>query len=354
MSPFKVSHETDPADGGELRRVLRSLIRMDGTLVLLALLVALVAPGAVPDRDLYLAAIAVYATLVLTLRYAPFAGSRVREKRILGAAGMVLFITCALALSGGERGPLLNLYLLPVVTAALTLGRGATLLILALVLGSRVSLSHFAGGLDVLTLGYGLTLLTEALPVMLVALLTSALAEDVQQANERLRAMADQDDLTGVLNLQAFTRLMEAELERSERRGNSLALLIVDVDGLRPLNERFGHEAGNRALKALAPALQRSVRSVDLVARYGGDEFVVFLSGAGSAVARAVANRIRHNVATTTHEFGGSLHRVTVSVGAAIFPADGRELRDLMNKAVAALKKDKDSRRPLQQVVAQP
>ena len=140
---------------------------------------------------------------------------------------------------------------------------------------------------------------------------------------------------------------MEEERDRASRRGNNFALLMVDVDGLKSVNDRFGHEAGNRALAAVAQALKRSSRSVDLVARYGGDEFLMFLSGAGPAVAKVVANRIRHNVATTTLQIGGSLHRVTVGIGAAVYPTDGKDLRDLIPAADRAAAKDKDSRRPL-------
>jgi diguanylate cyclase (GGDEF)-like protein len=86
---------------------------------------------------------------------------------------------------------------------------------------------------------------------------------------------------------------------------------------------------------------------VDIVARYGGDEFVMLLSGAGPAVAKAVANRVRHNVGTTTVDVGGRLHRLGVNIGAAVFPADGRQPRDLIARAGQAMEKDRDSRRPL-------
>jgi diguanylate cyclase (GGDEF)-like protein len=260
---------------------------------------------------------------------------------------MVLFITSVLAFAGGDRGALLNLYLLPIVATALTLGRAALVLVCILALAGRIGLSHWVEGADVATLAYALTALTEAVPVLLVAFLTRSLAAGIEDATERLQVASDRDEVTGLLNLQAFTRLLAEERERAERRGHHFALLLVDIDGLKSINERFGHDAGDRALAAVAHALRRSARSVDLVARYGGGEFLVFLSGAGSAVARVVANRIRHNVGTTTVELGGSLQRVTVSIGAAAFPTDGRDLRDLMKVADRAVEKDRDDRRPL-------
>lgn len=333
---------------GALPRALRSVTEIDGLLVMLTLLYFFVAHPGFPHPVLYFASIAVYGVLVLALRFAGKPGGYPREKLLLAVAAMVLFITAMLAFSGGDREALLNLYLLPVVTSALTLGRGPTVLIVMLVLAGRISLSHFVEGHEVLTLAYALTVLGEGVPVLLVASLTSALATDIQDAHDRLQARSDEDDLTGLLNLQAFTRLVEEERDRAARRDSSFALLMVDVDGLKAVNDRFGHEAGNRALAAVAQALRRSSRSVDLVARYGGDEFLMFLSGGDPAVAKVVANRIRHNVATTTLQIGGSLHRVTVGIGAAVFPADGKALRDLITAADRAAARDKDSRRPLE------
>lgn len=344
--------ERDAGHGAPARRVLQSLDGLDALLIALALLYVLVAPEAAPDQMALLAVIAAYGAAVFSLRRTAMVVVRPRLVRFAGASAMVFFITAILASAGGRPGPLSGFYLLPVVAAALTLGREASVLILVQVVACRASLTHFLAHEDVLTFGYGAALFTETLPVLLVALLVGTLVEDAQETDEKLRAISDQDDLTGALNLQAFTRLVEDELQRTRHRGTNFALLLVDVEGLKAANERYGHEAGNRALKALAQALQRSCRSVDLVARYGGDEFVMFLSGAGAAVAKAVANRVRHNVATTTLEFGGKLHRVTVTVGSAVFPADGQQLHDLVNKAAARLERDKDSRRPLPQAAA--
>jgi diguanylate cyclase (GGDEF)-like protein len=341
------AYEHEPEDAGALRGVLRSVTEVDGLLVLLALLYLLVARDSIAAPVSYMGAIAAYGAVVLGLRFARVAVEYPREKLVVGGVAMVLFVTAVLAASGGDRSPLINLYLLPVITSALTLGRGPTVLIVSLALACRAALAHFVAGAEVLSLAWGLALVAEAVPVLLVALLTSKLAADVADVRERLQARSDQDDLTGLLNLQAFARLLAEETQRAERRGNGFALLVVDIEGLKSLNERFGHAAGDRALCAVAQALRRSCRSVDLAARWGGDEFVMYLSGAGQAVARVVANRVRHNVGTTTLEVGGALQRVGVSIGFAVYPADGRDLRDLLSTADRALEKDRASRRPL-------
>ncbi|GMW06163.1 MAG: hypothetical protein AMXMBFR8_09600 [Nevskiales bacterium] len=344
--------ETDVGDGAAFRRVQRSLARIDGLLVALALLYVVVMPQAVSHRGPYLAAIAVFAVVSGALRFAAVGAASPRRARFAGACVMVLVITVILASAEGARGSIAGFYVLPVITVALTMGGTASALVLAVVVACRLALDYFGGAQAALTPAYGLALFVELLPLMLVAFLAATLVEHADEIQEQLRSMAERDDLTGVLNLEAFTKLVEEELRSADQRGTALALLLVDVEGLKSANERYGHEAGNRALKALAQALQRSCRSVDLVARYGGDEFVMYLSGAGAAVARVVANRVRHNVATTTLEFGGKLHRLTVGVGVAVFPADGRQLRDLLNKAAATLESDKNSRRPLPPVAS--
>ncbi|MBM4195731.1 MAG: GGDEF domain-containing protein [Gammaproteobacteria bacterium] len=344
--------DSDLADA-ELHRVLRSVTEVDGLLLALTLLYLIAAPAAIEKPSLYMGAMVAYGVLVLGLRHAPLFAELPRGKIIVGVLLMVLFITGLLAASGGASGPLANLYLLPIVTSALTLGRGPTVLVLATALAARAGLIHFVAGEDVLTLSSMLMLLAEGVPVLLVALLTSMLATDIQDARERLQAHTQLDGVTGLLNLEAFTRLVDEETRRAERRGVGFALLVVDIDGLQSVNERFGHEAGNGVLRSVSQVLRRSSRSVDLVGRYGGDEFLMFLSGAGQPIARAVANRIRHGVSTTTLETGGAMHRVGVGIGVAQFPADGRDLRELVNAAHRALGKDRHDRRPLEEIWGQ-
>jgi diguanylate cyclase (GGDEF)-like protein len=330
------------------RRVRASLAWIEAWLAAALLVYVVAAPELAHARGVGLAAVACYVLALFGLRWPGFAAADPGRTQLACAWAMALGILALMALSAGNRGDWLGgLLVLPVLATALTVGLRAGMVMLALVLCGRVLSGLLVGQSDLFTTGHVLGLLASALPVALAAYLASTVVEGAEETHERLRSLADQDGLTGVLNLQAFTRVVTAEMRRAEQRGTGFALVLVDVEGLKSANERYGHEAGNRALKALAEALQRSCRSVDLVARYGGDEFILYLSGAGAAVGRVVANRIRHNVATTTLEIGGRLHRLTVGVGVAVFPADGRHLRDLVNKAAQALDKDKDSRRPL-------
>ncbi len=149
-----------------------------------------------------------------------------------------------------------------------------------------------------------------------------------------LRREAVTDALTHLSNQSYFRRAAFRRFENSLKHGFPLACLVLDVDEFKSYNDRFGHEAGNAMLRCVAQALRGSARADDLVARYGGDEFVMLLNG-DLRVAAAVAGRIREQVEThcpSGHEI--SLVRpITVSVGVAALTAGMSRLEELMDAA---------------------
>ncbi len=148
--------------------------------------------------------------------------------------------------------------------------------------------------------------------------------------------LSQTDTLTGVQNRRQLFARLELELERAARFGEPFALLLLDVDRFRQLNEAAGHAAGDATLREVATLLRREVREVDLVARYGGEEFAVVLPRCLPAEAVEAAERLRAAVAGSGFEAapGG---RLTVSVGGACFPTDARDLAVLVDCADAAL-----------------
>jgi len=128
---------------------------------------------------------------------------------------------------------------------------------------------------------------------------------------DALRALARTDPLTGLLNRRALANRLQQEMARAERYGTALSLLLLDLDGLKEVNDRAGHPAGDAALQALARALRERCRSADVSARWGGDEFVVLAPETRRAEALDLAERIRAGMAA---EGDG---RATVSIGVA-------------------------------------
>jgi diguanylate cyclase (GGDEF)-like protein len=131
-----------------------------------------------------------------------------------------------------------------------------------------------------------------------------------------LEQMTVTDPLTGLANRRRLRSQFDEELNRAARYGTPLALLLVDLDRLKDINDKAGHAAGDRALQAIAEGLRRSCRTTDLAARYGGDEFVVLAVNTTATEALALAHRIRSNVRRlgASEKVGG---RLSVSVGAA-------------------------------------
>src|SRR5262249_62276121 len=124
---------------------------------------------------------------------------------------------------------------------------------------------------------------------------------------------------TGLVNYREFAETLEREVRRADRSRHSFAILLLDLDGLKQINDRNGHLAGNRALKRLANAMKQHCRSIDVPARYGGDEFALVLIDSDPAMAEQVAERIRGCLAKENEE-----PLLTVSIGVASYPADGR------------------------------
>jgi diguanylate cyclase (GGDEF)-like protein len=160
----------------------------------------------------------------------------------------------------------------------------------------------------------------------------------------KLRDAAETDLVTGVYSHRHLQDRVRQETARAARAHSPLSLLMVDLDDFKRVNDQYGHQAGDRVLRAIAGALRAAVRTSDVVARYGGDEFVVLMPDTDDAEARQVARRAATAVAELTHPMpDGSVVRVTCSVGLALHPRDGNTGRALLQAADAAMYTDKRS-----------
>lgn len=158
------------------------------------------------------------------------------------------------------------------------------------------------------------------------------------QRHDAVARAAQTDALTGLFNRGALLERLERELDRSRRYGRSLAVIFFDLDRFKSINDTYGHQFGDRVLRELARIATRTMRSIDLVGRYGGEEFVAVLPETDGAQALIVAERLRVNVARNRLTLpSGEDVRATISAGIAVFPADATTMDTLIRIADTAL-----------------
>jgi diguanylate cyclase (GGDEF)-like protein len=156
---------------------------------------------------------------------------------------------------------------------------------------------------------------------------------------EHLRRQALSDSLTGLANHRHLFEVLHAGICRSKRTEREFSLLLLDLDGLKAVNDRFGHQTGNRALCRMAQILADCSRSIDTAARQGGDEFALVLPETGVAAATLVARRVCELLAKDTEE-----PALSVSFGVASYPKDAENVGTLLYAADQALYTMKDQR----------
>jgi diguanylate cyclase (GGDEF)-like protein len=155
---------------------------------------------------------------------------------------------------------------------------------------------------------------------------------------EQVSRQANLDPMTGLANHRQMFEVLQSELQRSSRTGRSFAVLLFDLDGLKKINDRYGHLTGTKAIKRLAVALKNGSRAMDTPARYGGDEFALILPESTTTEAQQAAKRICDRLANDTLR-----PRVTVSVGVAVYPNDGMTIEKLLSAADVSLYRMKGS-----------
>ena len=164
-----------------------------------------------------------------------------------------------------------------------------------------------------------------------VVMLSGALL-DQARLFEQVRSMAVSDPLTGLANYRRLISVLEAELDRSRRTQRPFSIVLLDMDGLKLINDQYGHLVGSRALVRIGKILRNHSRAIDTPARYGGDEFALVLPEAGKDISSRVVSRIRERLSTEPEH-----PPLSVSAGVAAYPEDGDTPEKLLGAADRAL-----------------
>ena len=246
-------------------------------------------------------------------------------------------VTGLLALTGYGASPFSIAYTLVVVAVALVLGARIALGVAALATVSYLgvllldpALSE-ASGTDLLRVGLSVG------SIWLLAYLAGAFAAGERRWRRRVIAQSRTDPLTGLLNRLQLQPMIEQEVQRTRRSERGFCMLMVDLDGLKTVNDSHGHHRGDQVLRALGTVIATSIRAVDTAFRYGGDEFVVLLPETDFAGAFVVAEKVRagaEEMGFGTHEFD---LMTSVSIGLVSCPEDGVGAEELMLAADRAM-----------------
>ena len=245
----------------------------------------------------------------------------------------IAFAAGLVALTGGLDSPF-------TFTFPLIVGAGALLVAprIALILATLATAVYLATGLAVTpnpAAGPLVQMLVNLTGLYLLAYIGASVGREQRRARDAAIRLSTVDSLTGLYNRTFFFSALEREIARGDRSGRAFCLVMLDLDDLKTINDRYGHVAGDQVLRAVADVVRNGVRKIDVAARYGGDEFVALLPETDPTGGWVLAEKIRLTVAD--QGVAGVDPTPTVSVGVVSYPADGRSADALLVSADRAM-----------------
>ena len=248
------------------------------------------------------------------------------------------FIIAVCWYTGRITSPFISLIYLVLMATALTQGKRITYLMAGLAIMSYILLAS-----DELRGFYNLTRILELFPYMLIAHLGAMLAGETENARREVERLSLTDDVTGMHNMRNFFMLSNIQEKLTKRYGRHYAICMLDADGLKAINDEYGHLAGTELIRQVAAMISSNIRSSDICARYGGDEFVIMFNEARKEEVAATVQRIITGMATTPFPFESEYLTTTISAGLADYPGDGSDIKSVMANADTAMYSSKRS-----------
>jgi diguanylate cyclase (GGDEF)-like protein len=264
--------------------------------------------------------------------------------RVLGTARFVAegsvaitLVTLLVALTGREMSPFFFAFPLIVVGAALVVDPRVTLVLAgAAVVGYLAAIGIRPEGDPISASAIADTGINLS-ALLLLAYVAMVISREQRRSREAAIRTSTVDSLTGLYNRAFFFAAIEREIQRSARSGRGFCLLMMDLDGLKSINDRYGHFHGDRALRIVGETIRTVVRRIDTAARYGGDEFVAVLPETDPTGAFVAAEKIRRSVSEHVVEGAGFDFRTSLSIGVVAYPRDGTTVDELMIAADKAM-----------------
>jgi diguanylate cyclase (GGDEF)-like protein len=245
----------------------------------------------------------------------------------------VAFFTLLIVLTGGALSPFFFGYFLIVATAAMVTGGAVSLILAAGITAAYLGAILLARSGQPFTTEQVVIVAVDVLALWLLTYLAAVVAGEQRRTRDAALRLSLHDPLTRLYNRTFLFAVIEREIARAQRTGRRFSLLMLDLDGLKPVNDRHGHYFGDLLLQAVADAVRQGIRVIDSPARYGGDEFIVLLPETDTDGAAVVAEKLRRSVAAIRLNAGTELLSTTASIGVVSFPEDGGSAEALTNRA---------------------
>ena len=324
------------APGGLTTALYQRVVRVVSFMFIVAVLVVASLTGAVDQTGIFLLlAVGMFLIVLFGDVLPPRALGRLR--RPIEAVATIGFLTILLMLTGGHESPYFLGFIL-LLSAASVASAGIGQAVLAVVtsaayIGAVVAVAG-PGPLTPAELG---RVAFNLVAFSLITYVAGVIGREQRRAREEALRLSRFDALTGMYSRLYFLEEVEQEILRAARSRRPFALLMLDLDGLKAANDRFGHESGDQLLRAVADVVRGDIRSTDVAARYGGDEFVLVLPETDLAGAMLVADKLRVDISRLALPHNGNLIRTSVSIGLVTFPDEGRTSAELLRRADLAM-----------------
>ena len=315
-------HNTTLAPGVQQR--FKGYDRIMGNISWLLIALVALATRIMPARDhISFVFLAVFCILLffynVNARYGMFSRRYSQFKTFIDLIVFLAFIVAVCWYTGKLTSPFLSLLYL--------------ILMAALAITSYILLASA----DFREINYYLTHILELFPYMLIAHLGALLADETESARREVERLSLTDDVTGLNNMRNFFLLADVQEKMAKRYDRKFVICMIDADGLKQINDQYGHLAGTELIRQVGVVITGNVRMSDICARYGGDEFVIMFNETTKSEVTAAVGRVIADMAAGTFPFEGSLLSSTISAGLAGFPEDGPDVKTVTANADKAL-----------------
>lgn len=325
----------------ELRSITRSVGEIEWLLLILILLYHVFGGTPEEDRVAIIVAMTLYVASIMGFRYSTFFFVESRWKLAVQTWIMTGFITFSLLHTGRLESPLLNTYLLVIITSALALGKVTTLLELVLIAACIAFLGDYSSAAEFVSFKYVAGILAVFAPFVLVAYITTMFASDIRfglSRKEAPNAAEAAQDLSAGVSMREFAVVADRLFGQAVRLERAFSLLVVECKNLREMDADYGSKAGDTLLQAVSMCIKGQLRHTDVLARLPNGEFIALLPETPAAGSLVALRKIRAAVAVMPLVLGGKIVKPDISIGAASYPQNGDKLDLLRANAIGSMR----------------